>query len=97
VCCLNYAIFNTVFCIQYSSVYTLHCQAYFTFNNYIFLLVTEGNPAVGQSVDDTSILSCVQTFGYMLLFAAIGVVILTCTTILLCICVPNDASSLLRK
>ena len=96
-CCLNYAIFNTVFCIQYSSVYTLHCQAYFTFNNYIFLLVTEGNPAVDQSVDDNGILSCVQTFGYMLLFAAIGVVILTFSTILLCTCVPNDASSLLRK
>jgi hypothetical protein len=97
VCCLNYAIFNTVFCIQYSIVSTLHCQAYFTFNNYIFLLVTEGNPTAGQSVDDTGILSCVQTFGYMLLFAAIGVVILTFTTILLCICVPNDASSLVGK
>ena len=96
-CCLNYAIFNTVFCIQYSIVSTLHCQAYSTFNNYIFLLVTEGNPTVGQSVDDTGMLSCVQTFGYMLLFAAIGVVILTFTTILLCTCVPNDASSLLRK
>ena len=59
--------------------------------------MTEGNPTVGQSVDDTGILSCVQTFGYMLLFAAIGVVILTFTTILLCTCVPNDASSLLRK
>ena len=62
-CCLNYAIFNAVFFIQYSSVSTLHCQAYFTFNNYIFLLVTEGNPTAGQSVDDTGILSCVQTFG----------------------------------
>jgi hypothetical protein len=56
-----------------------------------------GNPTAGQSVDDTGILSCVQTFGYMLLFAAIGVVTLTFTTILLCICVPNEASSLVGK
>ena len=64
---------------------------------YFFQLVTERNPTVGQSVDDIGILSCVQTFGYLLLFAAIGVVILTLTTILLCIYVPNDASSLVRK
>ena len=59
--------------------------------------MTGGNPTVGQSVDDIGILSCVQTFGYLLLFAAIGVVILTFTTILICIYVPNDTSSLVRK
>ncbi|CAG2234906.1 HMCN [Mytilus edulis] len=52
-----------------------------------------GEPGTGKSTSETNILSCVKTFSFLMMFACIGIVLLTACSILICTFVPDRMSS----
>ncbi|XP_052062340.1 hemicentin-1-like [Mytilus californianus] len=56
-----------------------------------------GEPGTGQSTSETNTLSCVKTFSFLLMFAFIGIVLLTACSIIICTFVPDRVSSFIRN